>query len=293
MSTDLDQITPLVSVLMTAYNREAFIGEAIESVLASTYRNFELIIVDDMSKDRTIDIAKKYAAKDDRIRVYVNERNLGDYPNRNRAASYARGKYLKYLDSDDKIYDFGLGYCVEQMERSPECGIGMIVHYDMGVEDSVCWSSEKVVHEHFFTRQYLWIGPSGTIIRRDKFEALGGFESRFGVASDMYFNIRIASLSPVLLLQKPFFFYREHQGQEKNNEKGYLKFGYLYFKELMEKGELPLPKNEVHFLFRKMKKRHSINLTRHIFRTKDWRSFRQLMKDTHFGFSDLLSSYFK
>ena len=284
---------PLVSVLMTAYNRESYIAEAIESVLNSTYSNFELIIVDDISGDRTAEIARRYAEKDDRIRLYVNEKNLGQFPNRNKAASYARGKYLKYLDSDDKIFDFGLAYCVEQMERSPECGIGMVVLYDMGAGDSICWDSAKIVHEHFFERQYLWIGPSGTIIRRDKFESIGGFDARFGVASDTYFNIRMASSSPVLLLQKPFFFYREHDGQAQNDQMGYLKFGYLYFKELIEKGDLPLPTDELRILFRKMQKRHSINLTRFVLKSRDWGSLRQVMKETQFGFSDLLTGYFK
>ncbi|HEV2714429.1 MAG TPA: glycosyltransferase family A protein, partial [Terriglobales bacterium] len=95
--------TPLVSVLMTAYNREKYIAEAIESVLASNFKDFELIIVDDCSKDRTAEIARRYTS-DSRVQVHVNEKNLGDYPNRNRAASLARGKYLKYLDSDDVIY---------------------------------------------------------------------------------------------------------------------------------------------------------------------------------------------
>jgi glycosyltransferase involved in cell wall biosynthesis len=284
---------PLVSVLMTAYNRENYIAEAIESVLNSTYSNFELIIVDDISRDKTSEIARRYAEKDDRIRLYVNENNLGQFPNRNKAASYARGKYLKYLDSDDKIFDFGLAYCVEQMEKSPECGIGMIVNYQIGVEDSICLDSAIIVHEHFFGRHYLGIGPSGTIIRRDKFESIGGFDSRFGVASDMYFNIRMASCSPVLLLQKPFFFYREHEGQAFNDRAGYLKFGYLYFKELIEKGNLPLPKEELQYLFRKMKKRHSVNLTRFVLESRDWKSFRRIMKETQFGFSNLFAGYFK
>ena len=95
----MEDRVPLVSVLMTAYNREKYIAEAIESVLASTYSNLELIIVDDCSKDNTLQIATNYQAKDDRIKVYKNEKNLGDYPNRNKAASYAKGKYLKYVDS--------------------------------------------------------------------------------------------------------------------------------------------------------------------------------------------------
>src|SRR5690606_2521559 len=99
--------TPLVSVLMTVYNREKYIAEAIKSVLASTYQNWELIIVDDQSMDNSVAIAQSFAQKDPRIQVHVNKENLGDYPNRNRAASYAKGKYLKYVDSDDLIYPYG------------------------------------------------------------------------------------------------------------------------------------------------------------------------------------------
>jgi glycosyltransferase involved in cell wall biosynthesis len=80
---------PIVSVLMTSFNREKYIAEAIESVLASTYKDFELIIVDDVSTDATVAIAEKYAKQDGRIKVYKNQNNLGDYKNRNRAASYA------------------------------------------------------------------------------------------------------------------------------------------------------------------------------------------------------------
>src|ERR1700753_1799917 len=107
---------PLVSVLMTAYNRAEYIGQAIESVLASTHANFELIIVDDGSKDDTLAAARSWAAKDNRIKVYLNEQNLGDYPNRNRAASYATGKYIKYLDSDDLLYPHCLQVMVHGME---------------------------------------------------------------------------------------------------------------------------------------------------------------------------------
>ena len=89
---------PLVSVLLTAFNREKYIAEAIESVLSSTFNNYELIIVDDASTDKTVEIIKGYAAKDSRIRFYVNETNLGDYPNRNKIATYATGKYIKYID---------------------------------------------------------------------------------------------------------------------------------------------------------------------------------------------------
>ena len=120
----MSQEQPLVSVLMTAYNREQYISTAIESVLSSTFKNFELIIVDDGSKDKTVEIAKSYAAMDSRVKVIINEKNLGDYPNRNKAAYYANGKYLKYVDADDYIYPWGLELLIKMMEAFPNAGWG-------------------------------------------------------------------------------------------------------------------------------------------------------------------------
>ncbi len=95
------QNVPEVSVLTTCYNRAPYIEQTIESVLSQTSQNFEYIIVDDCSTDGSYEIAKSFAEKDRRIQVHQNEKNLGDYPNRNLAASYARGRYLKFIDSDD------------------------------------------------------------------------------------------------------------------------------------------------------------------------------------------------
>lgn len=91
---------------------------AIESVLAQTYRNFELIITDDCSRDSSLQIAQRYQA-DRRVKVYRNERNLGDYANRNRAASLAKGKYLSYVDADDLIHPHCLETMVHAMEMFP------------------------------------------------------------------------------------------------------------------------------------------------------------------------------
>ena len=91
---------PLVSVLTTDYNSEKHLAAAIESVLAQTMEDFELIVVDDCSTDRSVEIARLYE-NDPRVRIFINEENLGDYPNRKRAAFYASGKYIKYVDADD------------------------------------------------------------------------------------------------------------------------------------------------------------------------------------------------
>ncbi|MDP4285496.1 MAG: glycosyltransferase family A protein [Bacteroidota bacterium] len=285
------KIFPLVSVLMTAYNREKYIAEAIESVLASTYTNFELIIVDDGSTDNTVSIARSFEAIDTRVKVYVNETNLGDYPNRNRAASYAKGKYLKYLDSDDSIYPEGLSYCIEEMEKYPNSSFGLsMIDNDSGT--SVFMNSEEVIRKHFFQSSHLSAGPTGMIIKRELFEKIGGFDPRFYMASDSFFNIHVASISPVVLLKQKFFYYRIHEGQEQNNPKGYFIYGYLANRNILKTLKLPLTKNEIIFLSKKNKKQHAVALIKHlIFKRKIKDSF-FVMKQTDFGFVDIIIGLF-
>jgi glycosyltransferase involved in cell wall biosynthesis len=201
---------PLVSVLMTAYNRQAFIAEAIESVLNSSYRFFELIIVDDCSIDSTVQIAKSYELKDERIKVYINDKNLGDYPNRNKAASYANGKYLKYLDSDDKMRDDCLEKMVFQMELHPECAFGIS---SRSIDHSIIHLPANSYHVHFFERGILDISPSGSIIRSDIYKKEKGFwELR--CVSDFEFWLRIALKYPLIELEKDLIFWRLHHEQE-------------------------------------------------------------------------------
>lgn len=97
----MQQATPLVSVVMPAYNAEPFIAEAILSVLAQTVTNLELIIIDDRSTDRTRQIIEEFAETDLRICSVHNEENLGVAKTRNRGISLCRGKYIALLDSDD------------------------------------------------------------------------------------------------------------------------------------------------------------------------------------------------
>lgn len=94
-------IDDLVSIIMPAYNAEKYIEEAIESVLKQTYRNWELIIVNDCSIDATEQIVKKYQEQDERIKFHSLTENQGVANARNTAIQNARGRYLAFLDSDD------------------------------------------------------------------------------------------------------------------------------------------------------------------------------------------------
>lgn len=90
---------PLISVVMAAYNAESFIGDAIDSIICQSYPNWELIIVDDCSLDKTIDIVRSYS--NDRIILLQNEINKGPAYSRNRALNVAKGDFIAILDSDD------------------------------------------------------------------------------------------------------------------------------------------------------------------------------------------------
>jgi len=89
----------LVSIVMPSYNSEKYIVNAVNSVLQQTYKNWELLIVDDCSSDRTVEIISEFA--DDRIRLFENEVNSGAAISRNRALREAMGRWIAFLDSDD------------------------------------------------------------------------------------------------------------------------------------------------------------------------------------------------
>ncbi len=92
----------LVSVIMPMYNSESYVGKAIESVIGQTYPNWELLVVDDGSTDRSCEIVRAYAVRDRRVQLLVNDNPVGmPYAPRNYGIQHAKGDYIAFLDSDD------------------------------------------------------------------------------------------------------------------------------------------------------------------------------------------------
>ncbi len=280
----------LLSVLMTSYNREKYIAEAIESVLASTYKNFELIIVDDASNDETVSIIRKYEKKDRRIKLYINEKNLGDYGNRNKAASYSNGEYFVFVDSDDKTYVDSFDYLVTSMLSSPIADIGMLCR-----EKSLCnkvLSTKQVVDFHFFKNQILIIGPGGTIVKKSFFDRIGSYPTQYGPANDMYFNLKAASLGYIKFLCKEFLFYRIHESQEANNKLGYIYHNYNYFKDALEKLDLKIEINQKNVLLKKNKRRLVVNSLKLCLKEKNLRYIKIILQKTNFNSKDFFQAIF-
>lgn len=111
---------PKVTVFIPAYNRERYLCVAVNSILAQTFTDFELLLIDDGSTDRTLELMQRYAAIDQRVRVLANEANLGIPRTRNRGLELARGEYLALLDSDDYAYPGRLAAQVRFLDRHPD-----------------------------------------------------------------------------------------------------------------------------------------------------------------------------
>lgn len=105
MASETPKNTPKVSIITITYNREAFIRQAIDSVLAQTFKDWEMIIIDDASTDNTERIVKTYIDGESRIKYFKNKVNLGIAKTRNRGLELARGIYIAPLDSDDTWLD--------------------------------------------------------------------------------------------------------------------------------------------------------------------------------------------
>ena len=115
--------SPLVSIISPTYNHEKFIADSIESVLAQTYTNWEMIIIDDGSTDKTFDIALEYAANESRIRPFT-QKNIGIFrlgESYNFALSHCNGSYVAILECDDIWLPEKLSLQVEVLENNPQC----------------------------------------------------------------------------------------------------------------------------------------------------------------------------
>jgi len=258
---------PVVSVLMTAFNREQYIAAAVESVLASTLSDFELIVVDDCSSDATVAIAKIFEQKDQRVKVYVNEKNLGDYPNRNRAASYATGKYIKYLDSDDLMYPHCLQVMLYAMEQFPDAGYGLSCTGDSLHPYPISVSPHDAYWEHFNGHRHFDRAPGSAIIKKAAFDAVGGFSGE-RMIGDNEFWLKIGRYYSLVKFPVDLYWSRIHGGQESQSDyaKEYDLLRKKIFAEAFAHADCPLSEAEKTTILQTIKKQSLKNKLLKLFR---------------------------
>ncbi|MEL6439096.1 MAG: glycosyltransferase [Cyanobacteria bacterium J06621_8] len=202
---------PKISVVTTVYNREKYLAQAIESVLAQSYSNFELLIWDDGSSDKSLKIAREYAATDKRIRVVAHQ-HLGLGWTLKKALAITSGKYFGSLDSDDMLHKDALLETHAVLESQPEIGMVYSEYRVMdeaghiGAKGKRCqipYSPHRLLID-FMTFHF-------RLIRRSVFEEAGGIRPEFEGAEDYDLCLRLSEITQIEQIKKTLYFYRVHQ----------------------------------------------------------------------------------
>jgi glycosyltransferase involved in cell wall biosynthesis len=281
----------ILSVLMTSYNRESLISESIQSVLSSSYSDFEFIIVDDASTDSTWHIIKELASIDIRIKAYRNDSNLGDYVNRNKAASYASGDYIMFLDSDDILYTDSIEKCMAIMEANPDCNFGISCSKLNKLPYSKL-SSKDAINMHFFITPILMSGPGGTVQKFKYFRELGFYPIKYGPANDMYHNLKAACYTNIILFPYDISYYRIHDSQESNDKYSYLYNYYNVLKDSLVELPLHLNTDQINWVSKKNKRRFVRNLTKIFLKQFDFYRISFAIQKTKFKLCDFINGVF-
>lgn len=225
--------TPKVSVLIPTYNYAHFLDETIQSVLNQTFTDFELIVVDNCSTDKSIEVVTKYLG-DPRVKLFQNEKNLGLLGNWNKCLEYASGTYIKYLCADDKFEPELLEKFVQVMDENPTVSL---VTSDKKIFDQMDKTitlpfrglqdgKQMILHT---LKRYAWIGEPSSVMFRRKDLHVGHFNSNYKFLIDWEMWIRLLSIGDCYIIPEPLVNIRYHQGQH-TKEYDNKKF-VIYFEE--------------------------------------------------------------
>lgn len=201
---------PLVTVAMVTYNSSKYVRVAIESVLASTYENFELIISDDCSTDNTWEIINEY--NDSRIRKYRNEENINEYPNRNRCIDLAKGKYFIFIDGDDVILPHGLETYVRYLESYEEAAFVVEKGYFNNIIFPVVLEANELFELELTAKSLLTSSFSSNFFKTEILRREGKLKTNYRTGDDEV-RIRLALKYPVLFIAGWLTWPRETPGQ--------------------------------------------------------------------------------
>jgi glycosyltransferase involved in cell wall biosynthesis len=224
----------LVSIIMPSYNTARFLQETIDSVLAQTYQNWELIIVDDCSTDDTASIVE--SIKDDRIRFFQNETNSGAAVSRNRALREARGRWIAFLDSDDLWEPKKLEKQIFFMEEN-NCSFSYTNYLEIDEESRplgrIVTGPKRITKTGMYS--YCWPGCLTVMYDAEKLGMLQIEDIKKN--NDYAMWLKLCKKADCLLLDEVLASYRRREGSISNHS--YIKlirWHYLLFREAEKMG---------------------------------------------------------
>jgi hypothetical protein len=211
----LSELAPLVSVVIPCYNSARYLGETIESVLAQTYAQVEIIVVNDGSTDQTPQIAQSYPVQ------YVSQTNGGISAARNTGVVHSRGKYVLFLDHDDRLLPTAIEVGVRLLEAQPECAMAVGEHRYIQADGTEIGYSRKHAtgrdpYEELLEHNFIET-PCSVLHRRSALDLTGLFVDRVQGAEDYELYLRTARQRPVLTHDTPVAEYRLHDSNISGN----------------------------------------------------------------------------
>ncbi len=220
MSCSFGPVNPEVSVVMSCYNCAFWLKEAIASVLAQTYANYELILVDDGSTDETAQIIRKYRDQDKRI-IAIFKRNTGLADSLNTAIAQARGSWIARIDADDLCEPARLKKQVSFLEGHPQVvllGSGFMEIDDRGRElsEHLYPSDHRILVSHL-QRLQSFFPHSSAIFSRRVIQGLGPYNTLFRKAQDWELWLRISERGRIACLRECLVRVRKHRQQITNS----------------------------------------------------------------------------
>lgn len=206
---------PCVSIVMPAYNREKYISSAIDSVLAQTFADWELIVVDDGSRDGTRQIAERYAAGHPGRITVIAQANSGVVIARNTGIRAARGTYIAFIDSDDLWHPEKLARQVACFQQTPDAAFVYTGYETIDADGRTDRIIRPDVRFRGHVRDLLWTEPNEILgptlmVRRDALFAVGLFDERLRAAENVDLRLKLARLGPLEYVDAVLYRYRKH-----------------------------------------------------------------------------------
>jgi len=274
---------PLVSVVTPVHNGEAYLAECIESVTAQTYDNWNYVIVNNCSSDRSLAIAERFAEKDSRIRICDNERFLDVMPNLNHTMRQIcpGSKYCKVIHADDWIFPECLERMVEVAERYPSIGIvgayrldESRVNLDGLPYPSTIVSGREICRQNLLEHTYVFGSPSSLLIRSDLIRKRDPFYSENSFHADKEVCFDLLKESDFGFVHQVLTFTRRHNESETNFSKSYNTYRIAKLMIMKTYGPQFLDPDEYNLMFRNMVKSYYAYLAKSVFDMKGRDFFR-------------------
>ncbi|MGK0365971.1 MAG: glycosyltransferase involved in cell wall biosynthesis [Saprospiraceae bacterium] len=281
-----------ISVLLCTYNDEAFLAEAIQSILSQTFMDFEFIIINDGSTDETEAIIQSFS--DERILYLKNTKNSGLEFSKNRGIEIAKGKYIAYLDGDDKSHEGRLQAQFDYMEANPEIGLCATAMQYFGKTSNFLYPPET---DDLIRLEALSDTPlphptcmiRTAVLHKNKIR----YRTDFNAAEDYPFMLDLLTKTQAYCLQKPLYYYRKHEGsitviKKKIQDESARRAGRLAFQMLLRMEVTAGEWRAVKKLFCNNPEKKSLGLLAEIFErveinekdTESTANLKQLFKET-------------